>query len=103
VCSSLLTSDCDLHLRPMEWLVNCDEDATTEGQRTLYGFGAVYVFDVAQTEGKELPALTEVNGDVSGHRERLFKFVESPFAGAILSEKLISTLLRSEIAIVRRH
>jgi len=64
VCSSLLTSGWDLHLRPME-LVNCDEDATTEGQRTLYGFGAVYVFDVAQTEGKELPALTEVNGNVS--------------------------------------
>src|SRR5580658_8499448 len=41
-------------------------DATTEGQRTLYGFRAVYVFDVSQTEGKELPTLTEVNGDVSG-------------------------------------
>jgi hypothetical protein len=52
-------------------------DATTDGQRTLYGFRAVYVFDVTQTEGKELPALTEVNGDVSGYRERLFKFVEA--------------------------
>ena len=30
-------------------------DATTEGQRTLYGFRAVYVFDISQTEGKELP------------------------------------------------
>ena len=30
----------------------------------------------AQTEGKELPTLTEVQGDVSGHRERLVKFVE---------------------------
>ncbi len=53
------------------------EDATTEGQRTLYGFRAVYVFDVSQTEGKELPTLIEVNGDVSGYRERLFKFVEA--------------------------
>jgi hypothetical protein len=53
------------------------EDATTEGQRTLYGFRAVYVFDISQTEGKELPMLTEVNGDVSGYRERLVKFVES--------------------------
>jgi len=53
------------------------DDATTDGQRTLYGFRAVYVFDVSQTEGKDLPALTEVNGDVSGYRERLFKFVES--------------------------
>ena len=42
----------------------------------LYGFRAVYVFDVSQTEGKDLPTLTEVEGDVSGNRERLFKFVE---------------------------
>jgi hypothetical protein len=32
---------------------------------------------VTQTEGKELPALTEVQGDVSGYRERLFEFVKS--------------------------
>jgi hypothetical protein len=31
------------------------EDAATEGQRTLYGFRAVYVFDVCQTEGKKTP------------------------------------------------
>jgi hypothetical protein len=42
----------------------------------LYGFRAVYVFDINQTEGKELPTLTEVQGDVSGYRERLVKFVE---------------------------
>jgi len=53
------------------------EDATTEGQRTLYGFRAVYVFDRSQTEGKDLPTLTEVQGDVSGYRERLVKFVEA--------------------------
>jgi hypothetical protein len=31
-----------------------------------YGFRAVYVFDVSQTERKDIPALTEVEGDVSG-------------------------------------
>jgi hypothetical protein len=64
------------------------EDATTEGQRTLYGFRAVYVFDVSQTEGKDLPALTEVNGDVSGYRERLFKFVEAQSVERSLSERI---------------
>jgi hypothetical protein len=44
----------------------------------LYGFRAVYVFDISQTDGKELPALTEVQGDVSCYRERLVKFVEHP-------------------------
>jgi hypothetical protein len=53
------------------------DTAANETQRMLYGFRSVYVFDISQTEGKDLPALTEVNGDVSGYRERLFKFVES--------------------------
>ena len=52
------------------------EDAK-QSQAQLYGFRAVYVFDISQTEGKDLPTLTEVHGDVSGYRERLVKFVES--------------------------
>jgi hypothetical protein len=64
------------------------EDVTTENQRTLYGFRAVYVFDISQTEGKELPTLTEVNGDVSGYRERLFKFVESQSVELSFSEQI---------------
>ncbi|HTM35723.1 MAG TPA: ArdC family protein [Terriglobales bacterium] len=53
-----------------------------------YGFRAAYVFDVSQTEGEELPALTEVNGDVSGYRERLFKFVESQSIQLCFSERI---------------
>ena len=59
-----------------------------ETQRTLYGFRAVYVFDITQTEGKELPTLTEVNGDVSGYRERLFKFVEAQSVELSFSERI---------------
>src|SRR5205807_6894830 len=64
------------------------EYATTEGQRTLYGFRAVYVFDISQTEGKELPTLTEVNGDVSGYRDRLFRFVEAQSVELSFSERI---------------
>ena len=64
------------------------QEATTEGQRTLYGFRVVYIFDITQTEGKDLPALTEVNGDVSGYRERLFKFVESQSVELSFSERI---------------
>ena len=46
-------------------------------EQQLYGFRAVYVFDVSQTEGKELPSLTDVQGDVTGFRERLIEYVES--------------------------
>ena len=64
------------------------DDATTEGQRTLHGFRAVYVFDISQTEGKELPTLTEVQGVVSGYRERLFKFVQAQGVELNYSERI---------------
>jgi hypothetical protein len=52
------------------------EDAK-KSQLTLCGFRGVYVFDISQTTGRDLPALTEVQGDVSGYSERLAKFVET--------------------------
>jgi len=64
-----------------------NEDAK-ETQPTLYGFRGVYVFDISQTEGKELPTLTEVQGDVSGYRERLAKFVEAQSVELNYSEKI---------------
>src|SRR5215475_6012243 len=54
----------------------------------LVGFRAVYVFDITQTEGKELVTLTEVSGDVSGYRERLFKFVEGQNVELSFSERI---------------
>jgi hypothetical protein len=81
-------------LAPMTGKKRREEDATpeadrkSEGESRLYGFRAVYVFDVTQTEGKDLPALTEVNGDVSGYRERLFKFVESQRVEFTFSEQI---------------
>src|SRR6266852_2766910 len=54
----------------------------------LVGFRAVYVFDISQTEGKELPTLTEVQGDVSGYRDRLFRFVESQSVELNYSERI---------------
>ena len=54
----------------------------------LYGFRAVYVFDVSQTEGKELPSLTDVEGDVTGFRERLVEYVESQGIKLSYSEKI---------------
>jgi N-terminal domain of anti-restriction factor ArdC len=62
-------------------------DARKAEQR-LIGFRAVYVFDISQTEGKELPTLSEVQGDVSGFRERLFKFVESQNVELSFSESI---------------
>ena len=57
-------------------------------EQQLYGFRAVYVFDVSQTEGKELPSLTDVEGDVTGYRERLIEYVESQNIKLRYSEKI---------------
>jgi len=54
----------------------------------LFGFRGVYVFDITQTEGKEVPALTQVQGDVSGYRERLFKFVDAQGVELNYSERI---------------
>ena len=57
-------------------------------QAQLYGFRAVYVFDISQTEGKELPQLTEVKGEVGGYRERLVKFVAGQSIELRYSDKI---------------
>jgi hypothetical protein len=62
-----------------------------ESTPKLHGFRAAYVFDVSQTEGKDLPSLTEVQGDVSGYRERLVKFVESQNVTLNYSERIAPT------------
>ena len=57
-----------------------DEEAIKDTNETnepvLVGFRAVYVFDVSQTEGKELPELSaQVGGEVGNYRERLTAFI----------------------------
>jgi len=54
----------------------------------LVGFRAVYVFDITQTEGKELPTLTEMQGEVGGYRERLTEFVQAQGVELKYSERI---------------
>ena len=52
------------------------KDVTTQNQSVLVGFSPVYVFDVLQTDGLELPELlSHVSGDVGERRERLLDFI----------------------------
>jgi hypothetical protein len=62
--------------REVTEVAGSNEDAK-QRQSKLFGFRAVYVFDVTQTEGKELAALSEVRGDAGSYRELLVKFVEA--------------------------
>ncbi len=54
---------------------NNSKDPAAVNSPVLVGFRAVYVFDVSQTEGAELPAFTErTRGEVGEYRERLIDF-----------------------------
>jgi hypothetical protein len=53
-----------------------EQDGAGKSAPVLVGFRAVYVFDVSQTEGQELPELNQqISGDVGGNRDRLMDFL----------------------------
>lgn len=51
-----------------------DEETADEVSRTIAGFRAAYVFDVSQTDGKELPQIGVVQGDPRDCTDRLRQF-----------------------------
>ena len=54
---------------------DASKDPAAASHPVLVGFRAVYVFDVSQTEGAELPQFTErTKGEVGQYRERLIGF-----------------------------
>jgi antirestriction protein ArdC len=55
-----------------------EKDIHTQNQAVLVGFRSAYVFDISQTEGKDLPELSDrVTGDVGDYRERLLDFISA--------------------------
>jgi hypothetical protein len=56
-----------------------DEEPAEQSDKpapVLIGFRVVYVFDIAQTEGAELPEPATVSGEVGAHLDRLIDFVQ---------------------------
>jgi hypothetical protein len=51
-----------------------EKDITKQDTRALLGFRIAYVFDVAQTEGADLPAIREISGEVGENCDRLIAF-----------------------------
>ncbi len=59
----------------------------------LIGFRAVYVFDVAQTEGAELPAIEhKIGGEVGAHREGLIAFLNAQNITLEFNERIAPAL-----------
>jgi antirestriction protein ArdC len=55
---------------------NAERDSMTTRRRFIAGFRAVYVFDVSQTDGDELPEPAKVTGEVGEHRALLMAFLD---------------------------
>jgi hypothetical protein len=70
-----------------------DRDASAKPQPMLIGFRAVYVFDVAQTEGKELPEFGHnITGEVGVHLDRLIAFLAQQNIALEFNEKIAPAL-----------
>ena len=69
------------------------KENTKQNQPVLIGFRAVYVFDVSQTEGEELPALSVgVKGEVGEYRERLIEFITAQEIGLEFTDSIAPAL-----------
>jgi antirestriction protein ArdC len=70
-----------------------NENQETKSAPALIGFRAVYVFDVAQTEGPELPKLEHsVSGEVGAYRDRLIAFLEQQNIALEYNERISPAL-----------
>ena len=66
---------------------------TAKPAPVLIGFRAVYVFDVAQTEGADLPEFEHnITGEVGEHRDRLIAFLDSQNIALEFNENIAPAL-----------
>jgi hypothetical protein len=72
---------------------NAGMDDNAKPQPVLIGFRPVYVFDVAQTEGADLPEFEHnITGEVGEHRDRLIGFLAQQSIALEYSENIAPAL-----------
>ncbi|SNS72131.1 hypothetical protein SAMN05421770_10264 [Granulicella rosea] len=69
-----------------------EKDITRQNTHLLVGFRNVYVFDVAQTEGADLPLTREMHGSVGENRDRLRAFIERQGIELVFTENIAPAL-----------
>ncbi len=69
-----------------------EKDITKQNQPVLVGFRAVYVFDVSQTDGAELPEIERVYGDAGDNYDRLLAFIEKLGIELVFTENIAPAL-----------
>jgi hypothetical protein len=70
-----------------------ERESETKPHPVLIGFRAVYVFDVAQTDGTDLPKFDHnITGEVGEHRDRLIEFLAQQNILLEFNEKIAPAL-----------
>jgi antirestriction protein ArdC len=69
-----------------------EKDITKQNTAVLVGFRNAYVFDVAQTEGTELPEMEHAYGDVGENHDRLLVFIERHGIELVFTENIAPAL-----------
>ena len=70
-----------------------EQEQEGKPQPMLIGFRPVYVFDIAQTEGADLPELEHsITGEVGEHRDRLIDFLNQQNIALEFNEKIAPAL-----------
>ncbi len=79
--------------RKAEAADNANADGSTKQPPVLIGFRAVYVFDVAQTEGQDLPEFEHnISGEVGEQRDRLIDFLAQQNIALEFNERIAPAL-----------
>ena len=65
-----------------------DDEEREEISRPIAGFRAAFVFDISQTDGKELPQIGTVHGDPQDYTARLRSFAETQGIAVEYSEEI---------------
>ena len=69
-----------------------EKDITKQNTAVLVGFRNAYVFDVAQTDGAELPEMERAYGDVGENRDRLVSYIERQSIELVFTENIAPAL-----------
>jgi hypothetical protein len=69
-----------------------EKDITKQNRMVLVGFRSAYVFDVAQTEGADLPEMARFSGDVGEYRNGLIDFITAQGIELEFNERIAPAL-----------
>ncbi len=76
------------HRRFRQREIEDDQSPNEHLNQQLLGFRPTYVFDLTQTEGKDLPVFREIKGDVGPYAERLRAYTEASGITLLYSDSI---------------